>query len=93
VHAALVHPIVVFLGRISFSFYILHLIPLEAAQHYLLSQVQGSSLFVELLSLAATVAAILGLAVVTYHLIEVPSRRLGRWVAVQRAGQPAGSRP
>jgi peptidoglycan/LPS O-acetylase OafA/YrhL len=36
VHAALVHPIVVFLGRISFSFYILHLIPLEAAQQYLL---------------------------------------------------------
>jgi peptidoglycan/LPS O-acetylase OafA/YrhL len=67
------------LGRISFSFYMVHTIPIN-----LLDWAASSgnlSPLVRVLMLGSTPIVCLGLAVFTYHFVEVPFQRLGRVAA------------
>jgi len=69
---------VMFLGKISFSFYLLHLIPLELADYFLFQRLRGSSVLLKCAALSGVVAAIISLAWLTYVMVEAPFQRLGR---------------
>lgn len=62
----------VYLGRISFSLYLLQPFVLE------LIPVRSSSLLVQVAAYAVAVAALVGLASVTYRLVEQPGIELGK---------------
>ncbi len=71
-------PPLVFLGRISYSLYLLHLLVLFA-----LVRIASPALSVYLLLPAALVLSI-GLAWLSYRAVELPSMRLGKYLASPR---------
>jgi peptidoglycan/LPS O-acetylase OafA/YrhL len=79
VNAALESRFAVFLGKISFSFYISHYLIIGittwAIGHWLVEQDLG----VRISSLLVLTAVCLGVAVLLYHGVERPSQRLGRY--------------
>ena len=77
----------VFLGEISFSIYLTHWIILEAAQRILPSTTGLPVLAAARISLVA--AIVLGVSMLTYRLVELPSRRFGRALNAARL-PPAG---
>lgn len=83
IHGLIVTRPVMFLGRVSFSFYIVHLIPLELFHYFVLDTARQSAVAIRLMALAAVVTAIFLLAVLTYRCIEIPFQRLGRRVAAR----------
>jgi peptidoglycan/LPS O-acetylase OafA/YrhL len=79
---------VMYLGRVSFSFYIVHLIPLELFEFFVLDAVRQSSIGIRLAALAMVVVTLFLLATLTYRTIEVPFQRLGRRVAARLQSIP-----
>jgi peptidoglycan/LPS O-acetylase OafA/YrhL len=69
-----------FLGRISFSLYMIHYVPLKMSLWLLQTQLGGSSLTTRLACLVAIPLLCLGLAVATHQWLEVPFQRQARAV-------------
>lgn len=68
------YPPLVFLGRISYSLYLLHLLVLFS----LVRVLPGSNIY---LLLPVALALSVGLAWLSYRVVELPSMRLGRYLA------------
>jgi peptidoglycan/LPS O-acetylase OafA/YrhL len=82
----LASPIMLFLGEISYSIYLLHWITLQASDRMEASfEVHG---VLALLWFLAFVALLLSLSTATYFLIEVPARRLLPGSAAKSAAAP-----
>jgi peptidoglycan/LPS O-acetylase OafA/YrhL len=71
---------IMFLGKISFSFYMVHIIPLSLFVWVLTDRTQGLGFLTKLLALACMPVACVALAMLTYEFIEIPFQRLGRKV-------------
>lgn len=69
---------VMFAGRISFSFYLIHFIPLKLSLWLLQTQFPEASLAVRLACLVALVAFCVVAAMVTHRFLEVPFQRAAR---------------
>ena len=68
-----------FFGRISYSVYLFHLVPLFLLTQALALGLLGSGYFLpKLIMIVGTIAAIIPIASLTYRWVEVPSIRLGR---------------
>lgn len=78
-----------FLGRISFSFYLVHYVPLHLASWAYGPPVAGAGLAVRLACLVLLGAGCLGLALLFHHGIEVPMQRLARTLHGRKAARPA----
>jgi peptidoglycan/LPS O-acetylase OafA/YrhL len=72
---------IMFLGKISFSFYMIHIIPLNLFEWMLQDKIQEFGILVRLFSLAWIALACLAIAWCTYELVELPFQRVGRKVA------------
>jgi peptidoglycan/LPS O-acetylase OafA/YrhL len=84
-------PLVMWLGRISFSLYIIHLIPLDLFD-WLLSRYESDlSRPVSVAMLAVAASLPFALAAFTHRLVEQPFQRLGRRIA-ERAPPPSRAR-
>jgi peptidoglycan/LPS O-acetylase OafA/YrhL len=83
---------VMFLGKISFSFYLLHLIPLELADYFLLQRLRDIPVLVKCGVFAAVCAGIVLVAWLTYMTVEAPFQRLGRQM-IRRSPKSASSSP
>jgi peptidoglycan/LPS O-acetylase OafA/YrhL len=66
------------LGRISFSFYLVHYVPLKVALWQSQTTFADSSLPVRILLLVSAACACLILAVITYYAVELPLQRHAR---------------
>ena len=83
---------VMFLGRISFSFYIIHIIPLDLFSWLLADSLIDIPPYVTIAALGMLVAVTVLSASLTYRFVETPFQRLGRRlaahpVAVRRVGE------
>ncbi len=67
-----------FMGRISFSFYLIHFIPLKVSLWLLQTQFAHADLAFRLLCLVVLVASCVLLAAATHHFLEVPFQRAAR---------------
>ena len=83
VHYLVTRRPIMFLGKISFSFYILHLIPLELCDYFLLAKLHGSSFVAKCMALIGITATLLLLSSFAYRIVEVPCQRLGRMAALR----------
>jgi len=96
--ALLVNPVTLYLGRISYSVYLCHFAVLDGTVWLLgrvpaLSAASPATRFAAVLTL--TGLGTLLIATLTYHGIEVPGRKLGkwvirRWIERERVGGAAG---
>ena len=78
------HSIVQFLGRISYSIYLSHVLVITVAQHVLLRSLPGLPQPVHFWALlAATVAGTILVSAWLYRLVEAPGIRLGRDLAAR----------
>lgn len=66
-----------FMGKISFSFYMIHYIPLKLALWLLVTRFANTRLGFRVAFLVALVASCVGLAIATFYLFEQPFQRLG----------------
>jgi peptidoglycan/LPS O-acetylase OafA/YrhL len=89
VNAIMESRLAMFMGRISFSFYLIHFIPLKVSLWLMQTQFADTSLSFRLLYLVGLVAFCVALATVTHHLLEVPFQRLARRL-LAREHAPAG---
>ena len=78
-----------FLGRISFSFYLVHYVPLHLALWAYGPLVAGTGLAVRLTCLLLLGMGCVGLALVFHHGVEVPMQRLARTLHGHKAARPA----
>jgi peptidoglycan/LPS O-acetylase OafA/YrhL len=78
-----------FLGRISFSLYMVHYIPLKLSLWLLSTRLADAGLAPRVACLAAIPPLCLALAVVTHRAIELPFQRLARDVLTQRSASRA----
>jgi peptidoglycan/LPS O-acetylase OafA/YrhL len=74
-----------FLGRISFSLYLVHLPPLDLFDWLARQGINDSSVGAKSAALIGMIAACFVLATLTYHLVEVPFQRVGRHVSAGMA--------
>ena len=72
---------IMYLGQISFSFYLVHLIPLDLFRWRFGNALRGSGIEIRIAVLCLLVALTVSLAALTYRLIEVPFQQLGRRLA------------
>jgi peptidoglycan/LPS O-acetylase OafA/YrhL len=72
---------IMFLGKISFSFYMTHIWPLNAFVWLFAERVQGLGVVTKLGVLAFVVVTCVAVAMVTYEFVELPFQRLGRKVS------------
>ena len=72
---------VVFLGKISFSFYMVHIIPLNLFMWVIADRLSALGLGARIAMLAGVALACLGCAMFTYRFVELPFQRLGRRAA------------
>jgi peptidoglycan/LPS O-acetylase OafA/YrhL len=84
-------PPVLFLGRISFSVYLLQFIPLLCFLPWLVSQLNAWGIYspptLLIITVLAAVVTTLAMAAVMYRFIERPSIELGRWATRRIQGQ------
>ena len=80
---------IVFLGEISFSLYMVHWMTLHIA-YWMMPRVELDIPKIVLLN-SALLSVVLGLSMLTYHLIELPARAWGRSVGRKPAYQKSGS--
>jgi peptidoglycan/LPS O-acetylase OafA/YrhL len=77
-----IHPIVQFLGKISYSIYLSHILVMIVAQYMLLKCMPGlSRLFHFWILLGTTTAGSILISSILYHVIEIPGIRFGQKVA------------
>jgi peptidoglycan/LPS O-acetylase OafA/YrhL len=79
-----------FLGRISFSFYLIHYIPLKLSVWLLQTYFSETTLAFRVSFLVALVTSLVVLATLTHRFLEVPFQRLARRM-LNNAPTPAGS--
>lgn len=79
---------VMFLGRISFSFYIIHLIPLDLFAWLSAEPPMGLPWYARIAALVMLVVLTVLLASLTYRFVEKPFQRLGRRVAAHPVAVP-----
>jgi peptidoglycan/LPS O-acetylase OafA/YrhL len=72
-----------FLGRISFSFYIVHIIPLNLFAWIIGDRILGFSTDAKMIVIGGIIGTCISLAVLTYKFVEVPFQRLGRRTAAR----------
>ena len=82
VNAALESRPAMFLGEISFSFYLVHYIPMRLSLWLYEFRLHASPLWLRVLSLVALGLFCLGAATLLHRWVELPSQRLGRRVLV-----------
>jgi peptidoglycan/LPS O-acetylase OafA/YrhL len=83
----LLSPILQFVGRISYGYYLLHVVVIKFLVHLLFPAVPGLAI-----ALAAVGGTLLG-AWIVYRWIEVPSIQLGQALYVRISARIQGSRP
>jgi peptidoglycan/LPS O-acetylase OafA/YrhL len=82
-HAVLAHRLPRFLGKISYSLYLLHLPIILAFEHTLYGKVNEWAI------LALAVAASIPVAAISYRYVELPTMRLGKALAASMPVSPA----
>ncbi len=87
VNAALESPLALFLGRISFSFYVVHYIPLRLSLWLFQTRLHAAPLWLRIVCLVALFGLCVGAAAALQRWFELPCQRLAR--RVLRAGRPA----
>lgn len=78
------NPVLRWIGKVSYSTYLIHmaiLICLTPYLLYLLESVSDNRLFLWFGGWLSTMAVVQGLSLICYRLLEVPSMVAGRWVA------------
>lgn len=90
VNAALESPLALFLGRISFSFYVVHYIPLRLSLWLFQTRLHDTPLWLRAGYLVALFGFCVGAATVLQRWFELPCQRLAR--RVLRAERPARER-
>lgn len=89
IDAALSSRPAMFLGRISFSLYMIHYVPLKMSLWLLQTRLQDTSLSVRVLCLVTIVVFCLALAVATHRYLELPFQRYARTVLRKGHGSRA----
>ena len=88
------HPVAQFLGRISYSIYLSHVLVMTAAQYVLLKYAPGlSQSFHFWTLLAATTAGTILLSAMLYRFVEAPGIRMGRDMALRLRKTSHGAQP
>jgi peptidoglycan/LPS O-acetylase OafA/YrhL len=90
VNAALASPPSMFLGRISFSLYMVHYIPLKLSLYLSQTVWADATLGFRVLCLVGTAGLCLLLAMITYRGVELPMQRYARVVLRQRRAAVVG---
>lgn len=72
---------IMFLGRISFSFYMVHIIPLSLFAWVVRDRIQGLGIAAKLSALVCIVVACVVIAMITYEFVELPFQRFGHRLA------------
>jgi len=88
INAALSSRPAMFLGRISFSLYMVHYVPLKMSLWLSKTTFADSGLTVRVACLVAVVGICLALAMITHHYVELPSQRLARGLLRGGRGAP-----
>jgi peptidoglycan/LPS O-acetylase OafA/YrhL len=83
----LMSPILQFLGRISYSYYLIHVVVIKFLVHLLFPAVPGVAIA------AAAIGGTLLVAWIVYRWIEVPSIKLGQALYVRITARIQGPRP
>ncbi len=77
-----------FLGRISFSFYLVHATPLLLFDWFAGHELRDASVLMKSTALTGLVVACFVVATLMYHLVEIPFQRIGRRVAAGVTASP-----
>lgn len=98
IHKFLCYPTLRFVGKISFSFYLLHPLSLDVIWHMpvalgRLIEIGVPQAVISMALLVSTVAAVIPLAYFSYRYIELPGINLGRRLALLVSAREAPRRP